>query len=83
MSQKTLSEAGRASLIADIQASIAHIRKKLDPKLLDTVSFGGQGYERGEEIKIDKARNISFVRDFLNSPQGRHLKDKIMGDRLS
>ena len=56
---------------------LKRIRNKIDPEILEMASQSLQPTSTSSEIKIDRKRNVRFVMDFLNSPEGAHLKDKI------
>ena len=68
----------RRELIADILKKAEIIRRNLSPDILAHAK-GALGNQQKEDsyIKIDRQKNIRFVKDFLNSPSGAHLKDKI------
>ena len=67
----------REELIEETLEKARQIRKKLDPKVLKAVREASV-QQKPEEVKIDRKRNVKFVMDFLNSPEGAHLKSKII-----
>lgn len=68
----------RLEHIEEILTTLRDIRSRLEPTFLERISeILDTNAESPSEIKIDRARNTQFVMDFLNSPEGAHLKDKI------
>lgn len=68
----------RSEHIEEILTTLRDIRSRLEPTFLERISdILDTNAESPSEIKIDRARNTKFVMDFLNSPEGAHLKDKI------
>lgn len=70
-------EKSREELIKETLAKARQIRKKLDPKVLKAVREAS-AQQNSDEVKVDRQRNVKFVMDFLNSPEGAHLKSKII-----
>lgn len=78
MAKNTDTEFDRAKVIAEMMESVRHIRSNIHPDVLQQAKDVIQNCGREQtEIKIDRQRNVKFVMDFLNSPAGQHLKNKI------
>lgn len=72
----------REENILNLLKQLRAIRSKLSPDILELASHSIQNQPSKEqedagEIKIDRKKNVKFVMDFLNSPEGAHLKAKI------
>ncbi len=68
----------RTEMISKTLTHLREIRRQIDPEILK--SFREKVIQKPQEpdvIKIDREKNTRFVMDFLNSPAGAHLKDKI------
>ena len=72
----------REEAISKILKTIKTTREKISPQLLILM----EKYltktpmipvKECGHIRIDRAKNKAFIQDFLNSPAGAHLRDKI------
>jgi hypothetical protein len=73
----------RDQLQSEALQNMQKIREKMDPDLLErmhrliTEGTASQN-DLPDRIPIDRKRNTQMVMDFLNSPQGAHLRAKIL-----
>lgn len=70
----------------DALKQLRRTREQIDPKILQLMqqAIAAQKPQKAvktspeKTIKIDKQRNVRFVMDFLQSPAGASLRDKIL-----
>ncbi len=76
---KNMKREDRDKVIKEMLDTVRTIRQNLDPKVLQKASGALQTpKQENGEIKIDRQKNVAFVTRFLNSPEGAHLKGKII-----
>lgn len=79
----------RQDIYAELRAQVRALQQKIDPALLAQArslitavpQSSTEDLTPGGAVKIDRQANIKWVSAFLSSPQGAHLREKLMGAR--